>query len=96
MSKKLDALLKNYNSEDVAVIHDTTTVAFVTVDKNLSTEDKLERAFMLTNTIDNAWWNNKNVSKMFDGKTCRSTSIGDMVLVGNEKYVCEDSGWRKL
>jgi len=56
----------------------------------------LERAFMLTNTIDNAWWNNKNVSKMFDGKTCRSTSIGDMVLVGNEKYVCEDSGWRKL
>jgi hypothetical protein len=96
MSKKLDALLKNYGSEDVAVIHDTTTVAFVTVDKNLSTEDKLERAFMLTNTIDNAWWNNKNVSKMFDGKTCRSTSIGDMVLVGNEKYVCEDSGWRKL
>jgi len=96
MSKKLDALLKNYGSEDVAVIHDTTTVAFVTVDKNLSTEDKLERAFMLTNTIDNAWWNNKNVSKMFDGKTCRSTSVGDMVLVGNEKYVCEDSGWRKL
>ena len=96
MSKKLDALLKNYSSEDVDVIHDTTTVAFVTVDKNLSTEDKLERAFMLTNTIDNAWWNNKNVSKMFDGKTCRSTSVGDMVLVRNEKYVCEDSGWRKL
>jgi hypothetical protein len=96
MSKKLDALLKNYGSEDVAVIHDTTTVAFVTVDKNLSTEDKLERAFMLTNTIDNAWWNNEGVTKMFPDKTCRSTSTGDMVLVGKDKYKCDTAGWTKV
>ena len=104
MSKKLDALLKNFGTETVAVIHNypsqlslpSKTVAFVTVDKKISTKDKIEKAFMLTNTIEDAWWNNKNVTKLFDGDTCRSTMVGDMVLVGTEKFVCESSGWSKI
>jgi hypothetical protein len=28
--------------------------------------------------------------------TCRSTSVGDMVLVGKDKYVCDMSGWNTL
>jgi len=111
MSKKLDALLKNFGTETVAVIHTVqyghegahqvrplppVTVALVTVDKKISTDDKLEKAFMLTNSIDDAWWNNKDVTKMFDGDSCRSTSVGDMVLVGTMKYKCESSGWSEV
>ena len=116
MSKKLDALLKNFGTETVAVIHSLAgprsiagtpagrriglesprTVALVTVDKKISTEDKIEKAFMLTNTIHDAWWNNKDVTKMFDGDSCRSTMVGDMVLVGTEKFRCESSGWSKV
>ena len=106
MSKKLDALLKNFGTETVAVIHNSTrfqdigifpkTVALVTVDKKISTDDKLEKAFMLTNSIDDAWWNNKDVTKLFDGDSCRSTMVGDMVLVGAVKYKCESSGWSEV
>jgi len=111
MNKILDALLENFGTETVAVIHSSTvepftrpstaldapkTVAFVTVDKKLSTDDKLDKAFMLTNSIEDAWWNNKNVTKLFDGDSCRSTMVGDMMLVGNEKFVCKSSGWSKV
>jgi len=96
MSKKLDALLSNFDTEKVSVIHDSKLVAFVTVNKNLLTEDKLEKAFMLTNSFKDAWWNNKNVNKMFDGKSCRSTMVGDTVLIGCEKFRCDNDGWSKI
>ena len=103
MSKILDALLKNFDTETVAVIHlgdhghpGPVTVAFVTVDKTISIGDKLNKAFMLTNSIDDAWWNNKDVTKMFDGDSCRSTMVGDMVLIGKVKYKCKSSGWSKI
>ena len=94
-------LMKNYADtfmEKVAVIHsafDETpkTVAFVLVDKNLPDTEKCEVAFMKTNSIDNAWWNNEEVTKTFDGEACRSTSSGDHVLVGNKKYKCAAVGW---
>ena len=28
--------------------------------------------------------------------TCRSTSVGDMVLIGKDKYVCGMMGWKTL
>ena len=98
MNKKSEALLSTYLKEKVVVIHcafedSPRTVAFVEVDKSLSIAEKLEEAFMLTNSIDNAWWDNKEVTAMFPDKTCRSTSIGDMALVGNMKYKCESTGW---
>ena len=99
---KLDALIKTYEGvENVAVIHaafDETphTVALVEVSKALSTDEKLEKAFMLTNSINDAWYNNKEITKMFDGDSCRSTSVGDMALVGTEKYKCDISGWSKV
>ena len=51
---------------------------------------------MKTNSIDDAWWNNKEVTKMLDGEGCRSTSVGDMILVGNVKFKCESMGWSKV
>ena len=53
-----------------------------------------ETAFMKTNSITDAWWTNEGITKMFDGTVCRSTSVGDMVLLSSgKKYKCEMTGW---
>jgi len=101
MISKKDALTKNLLYEKVAVIHAAfedvpTTVAFVEVEKALSNAAKLEKAFVKTNSIDDAWWNITEITKMFDGVSCRSTSVGDMVLIGNRKYKCENAGWSEM
>ena len=101
MSKKLDALMATLNDEKVSVIHDNgpagpNVVAFIDIPKSLSTSEKLEEAFMLTNSIDDAWYNNKRVTKMFSGDGCRSTMVGDMVLIGKEKFKVEPMGWSKV
>ena len=101
MSKKLDALMATLNDEKVSVIHDNgpagpNVVAFIDMPKSLSTSEKLEEAFMLTNSIDDAWYNNKRVTKMFSGDGCRSTMVGDMVLIGKEKFKVEQMGWSKV
>jgi hypothetical protein len=103
MNNKLDALLDTLEDvknpkENVSVIHSAfedkpRLVAFVEVDKSLSIEEKLNRAYVKTNTINEAWWDNKEVTAMFPDKTCRSTSTGDIVLIGEVKYKCEDVGW---
>ena len=33
------------------------------------------------------------ITKMFGGDACRSTSTGDMVLIGTKKYECAIVGW---
>ena len=97
-----DALMQNYDKmvlkDQVAVIHAAYedvphTVAMVSVDKNLTDLDKCEMAFMLTNSITDAWWNNEQVTAMFPKDGCRSTSVGDQMLVGNTKYKCAPFGW---
>ena len=95
LSKK-DALMKNLAYEAVAVIHDGETVALVEVEKNTPVTNKLETAFMKTNSISDAWWNNKGVSKVFKGIACRCTSVGDMVLIGTTTYKCEVTGWSEV
>ena len=99
-----EALTKNFEKtfmEKVAGIHaafgeDPRTVAFVEVPKNVVVDQKLETAFRLTNSVNHAWWENEGVTPMFPEQGCRSTSVGDMVLIGTEKYVCESQGWEKL
>ena len=101
-NKKTEALMKTFTKEKVAVIHAAfekapTTVAFVEVDKTLTDMNKCEVAFKLTNNIENAWWYNEEVTPMFNGGTCRSTSVGDMVLLSSgKKYKCEMAGWSEI
>jgi hypothetical protein len=54
----------------------------------------LEIAFVKTNSINDGWWRNEGVDYIAPEKTCRSTSVGDMVLVGKDKYVCGMMGWK--
>ena len=92
-NKKTDALMKTFTKETVAVIHTPMrgetggprTVAMVEVDKTMTDNEKLEVAFKLTNNINDAWWNNEEVTAMFPDKTCRSTSVGDMILLHSGK-----------
>ena len=61
VNKKTEALMKTLMTEEVAVIHSAfedkpRTVAFIAMDKSMSVDEKLEKAFMLTNTIDDAWY----------------------------------------
>lgn len=99
---KKDALMKTLLYETAAVIHvgeggRPTTVAMVDVEKNATDMKKLETAFMKTNSITDAWWVNEGIYKMFDGATCRSTSVGDMVLLSSgKKYKCEMTGWSEV
>jgi hypothetical protein len=106
MNKKLDALLNTLEDvknpkETVSVVHAAFDekphlVAFVEVVKEWSVSKKLEHAFKMTNSIDDAWWNNEGVTSMFPDKGCRSTSMGDMILVGETKYKCAALGWDKV
>ena len=101
---KIDALTKTWlgaTTEKVAVIHAAfedapTTVAFVEIDAALPIRKKLEIAFVKTNTITEAWWRNDGVTYIGTAPTCRSTSVGDMVLIGKDKYVCNMNGWKTL
>ena len=101
-TSKKDALMKNLLCETAAVIHvgeggRPTTVAMVDVEKSATDMMKLETAFMKTNSINSAWWTNEGIYKMFDGATCRSTSVGDMVLLSSgKKYKCEMTGWSEV
>ena len=107
MNKKLDALLETLDDvknpkETVSVVHSafeekSRLVAFVEVDKSWTDTKKLEHAFMKTNTIEEAWYTSKEgIDYMGPEKSCRSTSVGDMVLVGTEKFLCDKFGWSKI
>ena len=102
MSKKLDALMSTLNDEKVTVIHNngpagpSNAVACIDMPKDLSTTAKLERAFMLTNSIDSAWYKSPEITKLFEGPGCRSSMVGDMVLIGTEKFKVEPNGWSKV
>ena len=106
MSKKREALskalLKNFRYETVAVIHSAfedspRTVAFVNVEKTLTTKKKLEKAFMLTNSIGDAWYTSDEVAYIGPDKACRSTSVGDMIRLENgKKFKCENTGWSEV
>ena len=103
-----DALLNNYDKmyvkEKVSVYHTTFLdtdgpfflVAQLYLNKNKSHEELCEEAFVKTNTIHNAWWENESVTPMFQGSSCRSTSTGDYVQIGNKKYSCESIGWKEM
>ena len=101
-TSKKDALMKNLLCETAAVIHvgeggRPTTVALVDVEKAGTDMKKLETAFMKTNSINSAWWTNEGITKMIGEATCRSTSVGDMVLLSSgKKYKCEMAGWSEV
>ena len=102
--------MENNASQTVAVIHtafeDTpSTVAFVKTKEGMTLIEKLEYAYRWTQNIMDSWSlkmpadGNDDVTVMgdiSDGYGLRSTSVGDQILVGTEKYVVAPMGFTTL
>ena len=94
----------------LAVIHTAledkpSTVAFVNVPEDMTLSQKLEYAYRWTQNIFDSWSlkmpedGNDDVTVMGDissGYGLRSTSVGDQILVGTEKYVVAGMGFETL
>lgn len=57
--------------------------------------DDPEKAFTLTNHIDNDWTKNADVIKVTPAP-CRSTSVGDVLIGGSKAYVVERAGFSEI
>ena len=68
-------------------------VADVEVDLRSLNSLMLGRAFQLTNHIDQEWWLNEGVTLV---KESRSTSVGDIFIIGNETFIVEPVGYLYL
>jgi hypothetical protein len=51
-----------------------------------------DECFELTNTIDKPWYDNEKVTCRIQG---RSTSVGDVVVIGGKMFLCLNVGWRE-
>lgn len=56
--------------------------------------DDLEKAYELTNNIDRPWPENEGVEAI--GGRFRSTSVGDLMLMGEDFYVVAGIGFEKI
>jgi hypothetical protein len=54
-----------------------------------------EETFILTNHIDKKWWENPGVTLRKAGGA-RSTSVGDVVVSGTQRWVVLPFGWQEL
>ena len=99
MNKILNRNLNKVTKDTVYIIHrdwktkDVKVVAEVYLDKNLSLSQKIDKAFMLTNSIEDAWWNNDDVNALYNS---RSTSDGDKVKIGDRTFQYLDFGHTEI
>jgi hypothetical protein len=89
----MNIIVKHKTSEGGA---DFVDVAAIALDEDLSQEDNLERAFTLTNSIDEGWWLNDEVKTLTPDRVRRSTSMGDAVVLNDKTFLCEAFGWKEV
>ena len=51
---------------------------------------------MLTQNIEDGWWNNELVTNISQENALRSTSTEDIMHINGEKYMVDMVGFRKL
>lgn len=103
-------MMPKETNQTVAVIHTAfedkpSTVALVHTKEGMTLSQKLEYAYRWTQNIMDSWSlklpmdANDDVTVMgeiVDGMGLRSTSVGDQILVGTEKYVVAPMGFTTL
>ena len=103
-------MMPKETNQTVAVIHTAfedkpSTVALVQTKEGMTLIEQLEYAYRWTQNIMDSWSlkmpmdGNDDVTVMgeiVDGMGLRSTSVGDQVLVGTEKYVVAPMGFTTL
>ena len=70
--------------------------AEVMVEKNDNVYAQLEKAYMLTQNIENGWWHNENVKNISGKDAVRSTSVEDVMHVNGEKYMVDIVGFKQI
>lgn len=64
--------------------------------KNID-ERALDEAYRLTQNINHSWPLNHEIEVKIAGRNrFRSTHIGDVLVMGNDAYVCAPIGWEKV
>lgn len=71
-------------------------VAEVMVEKNDNVYAQLEKAYMLTQNIENGWWHNENVKNISGKDAVRSTSVEDVMHVKGKKYMVDIVGFKQI
>ena len=90
MAQVFQVLEPSFGFEDHSFPDEYVLVATV------ASED-VDKVYELTNTIDKYWWENEGVTKEFVGEGCRSTSIGDIIVLDSgERLRCENVGWARM
>jgi hypothetical protein len=55
----------------------------------------LDEVFRLTNTIDHDWQENEHVTATRPGQPERSTSVGDVIVLGHQAWIVASAGFRE-
>ena len=97
LEKKFDAMKKyDDNHSRTCRLERINKVAKVLVDKSLSVKEKLDKAYMLTQNINDGWWNNELVTNISQEDALRSTSVEDIMHINGDKYMVDMVGFKKL
>ena len=62
----------------------------------LSVKEQLEKAYMLTQNIEDGWWNNELVTNISQEEALRSTSVEDIMHINGEKYMVDMVGFKQI
>ena len=71
-------------------------VAFVEVDLQEDEDMMLDVVYEKTNTIHQEWWKNEGVLPVFTEQGCRSTSVRDIIKIGDAFWRVASFGFDKL
>ena len=58
--------------------------------------ENLEEVFSLTNTREEQWWEHPHVTPVRPDTRYRSTSVGDVVVQGEQVWIVEGMGFRRV
>jgi hypothetical protein len=56
----------------------------------------LDEAYFLTNTIDHDWQENDHVTAARPGQPERSTSVGDVIVLGDHAWMVDSAGFSEV
>jgi len=70
--------------------------AFVEVDLQEDEDMMLDVVYEKTNTLHQEWWKNEGVLPVFTEQGCRSTSVRDIIKIGDDFWRVASFGFNKL
>lgn len=76
-------------------VNDYSLVAIVDVEEDAHFKANLEYIYQVTNHIEENWTLNDNGVYALGNKQ-RSTSVGDVIVLGDKSYLCASVGWKEV